>query len=93
MNQAKYYDPAQGTYIGINLDELSGQDFARIKGRLKNVRDHVLFDSLRFKGATAWAQGIFKLFQVANGQSTVVANDATLAYVKDDSDTNLVGNQ
>ena len=78
--------------IGINLDQLSGPDFAKIKGRLKNVRDHILFDSLRFKPATAWAPGVFKMFQTANGQATTVANDATLSYIKDDSDTNLVGN-
>jgi hypothetical protein len=80
-----------GTLIGINLDNLSGPDFAKIKGRLKNVRDHILFDSLRFKPATAWAPQTHKMFQTANGQSTTVANDATLAYLKDDSDTNLFG--
>jgi len=78
--------------VGINLDNLSGPDFAKIKGRLKNVRDHVLFDSLRFKKATAWAPQVHKMFQTANGQATTVANDATLSYIKDDSDTNLVGN-
>lgn len=80
------------TLIGINLDNLSGPDFAKIKGRLKNVRDHILFDSLRFKKATAWAPQVHKMFQTANGQATTVANDATLSYIKDDSDTNLVGN-
>lgn len=77
--------------IGINLDNLSGPDFAKIKGRLKNVRDHVLFDSLRFTAA-AWAPQVHKMFQVANGQGTTVANNAALPYIKDDSDTNLVGN-
>lgn len=91
-NLVQMYQQDSGTYVGINLDELSGQQFAQIKGRLKNVRDHVLFDGLRFKGATAWAPQIHKLFQVANGQTQTVANDATLSYVKDDSDTNLVGN-
>jgi len=81
-----------GAYVGINLDKLSGPDFARIKGRLKNVRDHVLFDSLRLKKATAWTPATFPMFQVAKGQQTTVANDATLGYLKDDSDTNLVGN-
>lgn len=90
MNQAMVATD-QGTYIGINLDQLSGQDFARIKGRLKNVRDHVLFDSLRLKGATAWAPAVQKMFQVANGQTTTVAN-TTDQYIKGDSDTNLVGN-
>jgi hypothetical protein len=80
-----------GQYVGINLDKLSGPDFARIKGRLKNVRDHVLFDCLRFKKATAWTPQIHKMFQTANGASTTVANDSTLSYLKDDSDTNLVG--
>lgn len=81
-----------GKLVGINLDQLSGPDFAKIKGRLKNVRDHILFDSLRFIGATAWAPGQFRMFQVANGQQTNVANNAALGYLKDDSDTNLVGN-
>lgn len=92
MNQFGYRDPNTGTYVGINLDELSGTDFQRIKGRLKNVRDHVLFDSLRYLGATAWAPNEFKMFQVANGQITNVANVAANQYIKDDSDTNLVGN-
>lgn len=82
----------QSTYVGINLDKLSGPDFARIKGRLKNVRDHVLFDSLRLKPATAWTPQTHKMFQVPNGGSITVANDAATSYIKDDSDTNLVGN-
>lgn len=81
----------QGRYVGINLDNLSGPDFAKIKGRLKNVRDHVLFDSLRFKAATAWTAGIFKMFTVANGQITTLAN-TTDQYQKNDSDSNLQGN-
>lgn len=81
-----------GSYIGINLDKLSGPDFARIKGRLKNVRDHVLFDSLRFTKATAWTPQVHKMFQVPNGGQTSVANVAATTYLKDDSDTNLVGN-
>lgn len=92
MNQIGYYNPQQGAYVGINLDELSGADFQKIKGRLKNVRDHVLFDGLRFLGATAWAPQVHKLFQTANGQQTTVANVAANTYIKDDSDTNLVGN-
>lgn len=75
----------------INLDNMGAAQFAKIKGRLKNVRDHILFDSLRFNGATAWAQGEFKMFQVANGQQTGVANLLTSLYTKDDSDTNLQG--
>lgn len=90
MNRAQIQTD-QGRYIGINLDELSGPDFQKIKGRLKNVRDHVLFDSLRFAGATAWTPSIFKMFQVANGQTTSLAN-STAQYIKNDSDTNLVGN-
>lgn len=90
MNRA-FMEDRNGKLVGINLDQLSGPDFAKIKGRLKNVRDHILFDGLRFVGATAWAPQIHKLFQVANGQSTTVANNAALAYLKDDSDTNLVG--
>lgn len=90
MNRA-FMEDRNGKLVGINLDQLSGPDFAKIKGRLKNVRDHILFDSLRFKGATAWAPGQFRMFQTANGNQTSVANDATLGYLKDDSDTNLVG--
>jgi hypothetical protein len=91
-NQWEYLPRPGGKYVGINLDELSGPDFAKIKGKLKNVRDHVLFDSLRFVSATAWSLGIFKLFAVANGQIASVANVAATQYVKTDSDTNLVGN-
>lgn len=91
MNRA-FMEDRNGKLIGINLDQLSGPDFAKIKGRLKNVRDHILFDSLRFIGATAWNPGQFRMFQVANGQQTTVANNAALGYLKDDSDTNLVGN-
>lgn len=90
--QWEYLPRPGGKYVGINLDELSGPDFAKIKGKLKNVRDHVLFDSLRFIGATAWAFGIFKLFANSNGQITAVANNPALQFVKTDSDTNLVGN-
>lgn len=85
-------DGSTGKFVGINLDELSGADFAKIKGRLKNVRDHVLFDSLRLKAATAWAPNVFKMFAVANGQQTTLANDTTTTYIKNDADTNLVGN-
>lgn len=90
MNQA-FMEDARGKLIGINLDQLSGPDFAKIKGRLKNVRDHILFDSLRLIAA-AWAPNQFRMFQVANGNQTTVANNAALTYNKDDSDTNLVGN-
>jgi hypothetical protein len=91
MHEFRYLDPNTGRFVGGNLDNLSGPDFAKIKGRLKNVRDHVLFDSLRFLGATAWTPQIHKLFQVANGQITNVANVAANQYIKDDSDTNLSG--
>lgn len=80
-----------GKLIGINLDSLSGDQFARIKGKLKNVRDHILFDSLRFKPATAWNPNQFRMFQTANGQQTTVANDAATSYIKNDADTNLAG--
>jgi hypothetical protein len=91
MNRA-FIEDRNGKLIGVNLDQLSGPDFAKIKGRLKNVRDHILFDSLRFVGAVAWAPQIHKMFQTANGQQTTVANNAALGYIKDDSDSNLVGN-
>lgn len=90
MNRA-FIEDRHGKLIGINLDQLSGPDFAKIKGRLKNVRDHILFDSLRINAATAWTPQIHKMFQVANGATTFVANNAALQYIKDDSDTNLVG--
>ncbi len=83
--------PKKGKYVGINLDLFSGPDFQRIKGTLKNVRDHILFDSFRFKKATAWAPNDFDMFQVAFGQQTTVVNDSTLSYTKDESDTNLLG--
>lgn len=82
----------EGKLIGINLDNVNADQFAKIKGRLKNVRDHVLFDSLRLAGATAWAPNTYPLFQIANGQQTSLANVAATTYLKLDSDTNLVGN-
>ncbi len=91
MNRA-FIEDRNGKLIGINLDQLSGPDFAKIKGRLKNVRDHILFDSLRFTKATAWTPQVHRMFAVANGQITSVANVAATTYIKDDSDTNLVGN-
>lgn len=91
MNQWNYFDRNKGRYVGINLDLLSADQFQQIKGVLKNVRDHVLFDSLRFAAATAWAIGVVKMFQIPNGGQATVANNAALAYIKDDSDTNLFG--
>lgn len=91
-NYVNTYNPQTGTYVGINLDELNSADFAKIKGRLKNVRDHVLFDSLRFTGATVWNPLRFQMFAVANGQQAVIANVPANTYIKDDSDSNLVGN-
>lgn len=85
-------DRRTGRFIGINLDNISADQFAKIKGKLKNVRDHVLFDSLRFKKATAWNPQVHKMFAIPNGQQTTVANDSTLAYIKGDADTNLLGN-
>lgn len=84
-------DKRTGRLIGINLDNISGDQFARIKGKLKNVRDHVLFDSLRFNGAQVWNPQTHKMFQIPNGAQATVANQA-LNYLKLDSDTNLVGN-
>lgn len=92
MNVARYWNQDVGRYVGINLDGLSGTDFERIKGRLKNVRDHVLFDSLRFAGATAWAPLTFKMFANSEGQQASVANVPATIYIKDSADTNLVGN-
>lgn len=89
MNRA-FIEDRNGKLIGINLDQLSGPDFAKIKGRLKNVRDHILFDSLRIVDAV-WAPQIHKMFQVANGATAFVANNAALQYIKNDADTNLVG--
>jgi hypothetical protein len=92
MNIGQVFDSGKGRYVGINLDLLSGPDFSRIKGKLKNVRDHVLYDGLRFAKTTAWAPNDFDLFQVAFGQNTFVANNTALTYAKDESDTNLQGN-
>lgn len=85
-------DKRTGQLIGINLDHISAEQFSKIKGKLKNVRDHVLFDSLRFAGATAWAPATFNMFAVAQGQQTTLANVAATTYNKGDADTNLVGN-
>ena len=82
----------RGRLIGINLDNVTAEGFSKIKGKLKNVRDHVLFDSLRLKPATAWAAQTFNMFAVANGNQTTLANDAATTYIKNDADTNLVGN-
>jgi len=84
-------DKRTGRFVGINLDNISADQFARIKGKLKNVRDHVLFDSLRFNGAQVWNPQVHKMFAVPQGQQTSVANQA-LNYNKVESDTNLVGN-
>lgn len=75
----------------INLDDLTGNEFRQIKGKLKQVRDHVLFDSIRLKAAANLPQGSITLFAVPSGQNTAVANDAALVYGKDASDTNLTG--
>lgn len=75
----------------INLDSLSGAEFRQIKGKLKQVRDHVLYDSVRIKAAAAVPQGNITLFQIPQGQNTSLANDAALTYAKDASDTNLTG--
>jgi hypothetical protein len=85
-------DRKTGRFVGINLDNVSADQFAKIKGKLKNVRDHVLFDSLRFTKATAWAIQTHKMFAVPSGQQTSVANVAATTYLKSDADTNLVGN-
>lgn len=82
----------EGTLVGINLDNVTAEGFSKIKGKLKNVRDHVLFDSLRLAGATAWASQTFNMFAVANGNQTTLANNAAVTYIKNDADTNLVGN-
>ncbi len=84
-------DKRTGRLVGINLDNISGDQFARIKGKLKNVRDHVLFDSLRFTKATAWTPQTHKMFAIPNGQQTSVANVAATTYLKTDADTNLFG--
>ncbi len=80
-----------GRFVGINLDNISGDQFSRIKGKLKNVRDHVLFDSLRFTKATAWTAQTHNMFAVPQGQQTSVANVAATVYLKTPADTNLVG--
>lgn len=80
-----------GRFVGINLDNITSEGFAKIKGKLKNVRDHILYDSLRFKKATAWAPATFPMFSIPQGSQTAVANDSTLTYLKTAGDTNLVG--
>lgn len=80
-----------GRFIGINLDNTTSEQFAKIKGKLKNVRDHVLYDSLRFTKATAWAPNVFPMFAIPQGQQASVANVAATTYLKTAGDTNLVG--
>jgi len=75
----------------INLDDLSGPEFRQIKGKLKNVRDDVLFDSGRFKAAGAIPQGAVTLFAVTVGNPTTLLNDVAVQYTKDESDTNMHG--
>lgn len=80
-----------GRFVGINLDNITSEGFAKIKGKLKNVRDHILYDSLRFTPATAWAPQTFPMFSVPQGSQTSVANVAATRYNKNAADTNLVG--
>jgi len=80
-----------GRFVGINLDNITSEGFAKIKGKLKNVRDHILYDSLRFTKATAWAPQTFPMFSIPVGQQTSVANVAATTYLKTQADTNLVG--
>lgn len=84
-------DKKTGGFVGINLDNITSEGFARIKGKLKNVRDHILYDSLRFTKATAWAPNTFPMFSIPQGSQASVANVAATTYLKTAADTNLVG--
>ena len=76
----------------INLDQLSGREFAQIKGKLKRVRDDTLYDGFRIKGAaTVWAKGDYTLFAQAVSAASFVVNDSTLNFTKTRFDTNLKG--
>jgi hypothetical protein len=80
-----------GRFVGINLDNITSDGFAKIKGKLKNVRDHILYDSLRFTKATVWTPNTFPMFAVPQGSQTSVANVPATVYNKTAADTNLVG--
>lgn len=75
----------------INLDDLTGAEFRQIKGKLKNVRDDVLFDSVRYKANGDIPQGAITLFAQPVGTNTTLINDAAVPYAKDESDTNMHG--
>ena len=89
--QLDQIDKRTGRFVSINLDNISAEGFAKFKGKLKNVRDHILYDSLRFTKATAWAPATFPMFSIPQNSQTSVANVAATTYLKTAADTNLVG--
>lgn len=75
----------------IQISDLTQNEFRDIKGKLKRVRDHVLYHSLRVKTATVLARGDYPLFQDGLGVQVPMMNDAATKYTQDLSDTNLRG--
>ncbi len=73
----------------IQISDLSQNEFRDIKGKLKRMRDHVLYHFFRLKVATAWAKGNLDLFQDGIGKQVTVPNDAATQYTQDYSDTNM----
>jgi hypothetical protein len=76
--------------IGINLDNMTASEFSKIKGKLKGVQDHILYDTMRLVPG-AYAPGEVALFQQALGAAATPGNSAT-SFVKTEFDTNLEGN-
>lgn len=75
----------------IQISDLTQNEFRDIKGKLKRVRDDVLYHFLRLKAATVWVRGDYALFQDAAGTNVQIANDAATRFQSDLSDTNLTG--
>jgi hypothetical protein len=62
----------QGGYPVVNVPTTQMQD----------IRRRQLFDTARFKAGLAMPSDPIRLFQVAQGQQTQIANDATVTYTK-----------
>lgn len=75
----------------IQISDLTQNEFRDIKGKLKRVRDHVLYHTLRVKTATVLTRGDYLLFQDGLGAQVTLMNDAATTYQQDLSDTNMTG--
>jgi hypothetical protein len=61
------------------------------KRRAADIYDYCLYDTLRFKPATATGTNTLRFFTTGVGQQANVANAASENYIKDFIDTNLQG--